>query len=391
MGQAKKIFCGPPGIELNQIFGTKKASNVYSHFKGRNVVYVHKGRTAIRLACTILGLGPDNEVLAPAYNCGSEVDALLSSGTSVVLYRIGKSSAIDVNDLEDKITPRTKAIYITHYFGFPQSMAKIAEICERKGLYLVEDCALALFSKNGTGVLGTIADISIFSLTKTLPVPDGGILLINNDRLQNKNLILSKPEDAQILRAMLPGLKAGTLRWLSRTPLYPLCKLFLEWNGMAAKAVDEKNVQCKPDIPASYYYNEKMSEKEMSPLTKYMLRAFDPEYIVAKRRKNFKTLLHTLSQYEYVKPLLKKLPEGVCPLNFPIVTDGRDQIRSRLNERGIDAWAWWKGYHHGLAWEKFPDACFLKDHVLTLPVHQDLDEREVNYMAETVGEIFRSL
>jgi perosamine synthetase len=68
----------------------------------------------------------------------------------------------------------------------------------------------------------------------------------------------------------------------------------------------------------------------------------------------------------------------------------RDHVRSKLRELGIDVGVWWKGYHRILPWNDFPEACFLKDHVLTLPVHQELDEREVSYIAENVREVLTS-
>jgi dTDP-4-amino-4,6-dideoxygalactose transaminase len=337
-------------------------------------------------------LGPDNEVLAPSYNCGSEIDALLSSGASVVLYRIDRSSSVDLNYLEKRITNRTKAVYVTHFFGFPQSTMEIKEICVRRGLHLIEDCALALFSNSGREILGTTGDISIFSLPKTLPVPDGGILLVNNSNLLGRPLNFSHPGHVKILIAALPGLKSGFLRWLSvRTPLYPLCKSLFERNHVGSIHSNVEDSLFKPDIPTSYYYDEKLSEKKISFLTKHMLKSFNTEHVIARRRKNFSTLLALLSQCGNVELLFKQLPNGVCPLSFPIIFENRDQMRSRLSERGIDAGAWWKGYHRSLPWNDFPDACFLKDHVLTLPVHQDLDERAVDYIAKTVGEVLKLL
>jgi dTDP-4-amino-4,6-dideoxygalactose transaminase len=122
-----------------------------------------------------------------------------------------------------------------------------------------------------------------------------------------------------------------------------------------------------------------------------MLRSFDTKHIIARRRENYNTLLAQLSQCTTVEPLFKRLPEGVCPLSFPIVIENRDQMRLKLSERGIEAGAWWKGYHRNLPWNDFPEACFLKDHVLTLPVHQDLDARAVDYIVKTVGEVLKSV
>src|SRR4030042_2857290 len=177
---SKFSYCGPPGFRIKHFTGGVKIHNVISWFENTAIEYVYRGRTGIRHACELIGLCQGSEVLAPAYNCGSEIDALLNSGTSVVLYRVDRSCKIDMNDLLNRITWKTKAIYITHYFGFPQEVDKIKQICNANGLYMIEDCALSLFSSDGARKLGTIGDVGIFSFPKTLPVPDGGALVVND-------------------------------------------------------------------------------------------------------------------------------------------------------------------------------------------------------------------
>jgi perosamine synthetase len=149
-----KPFCGQPGIGIAAIFRPKVQFAVPTWFEGRSVRYVHKARIAIRHVCDALGLCPGTETLAPSYNCGSEIDPLLKSGTSVVLYRVDKNAKIDIADLISRVTKKTKAIYVTHYFGFPQDLREIRRVCVDKKIYLIEDCALALFTAVGENQLG---------------------------------------------------------------------------------------------------------------------------------------------------------------------------------------------------------------------------------------------
>jgi dTDP-4-amino-4,6-dideoxygalactose transaminase len=58
-----------------------------------------------------------------------------------------------------------------------------------------------------------------------------------------------------------------------------------------------------------------------------------------------------------------------------------------LNQLGIDARAWWKGYHPELSWKDFPDACYLKDKLLALPIHQDIAAADVEYIVNTLIEL----
>src|SRR5437879_1432817 len=80
-----------------------------------------------------------------------------------------------------KLTPEVAALYVIHYAGFSQDMEAARQLADSAGLPLVEDCALALLSRNGDKPLGSYGDLSIFCLYKTLPVPNGGALLARGE------------------------------------------------------------------------------------------------------------------------------------------------------------------------------------------------------------------
>ena len=178
-------FCGPPGIKLLKVIRFSADNGVQDYLNGRLAFYTHKGRTAIQKVCRLLGLEAGDEILAPSYNCGSEIDPLLSSGASIRLYRVKTNCQIDFDNLAKSITPKTKAIYVTHYFGFPQPIVDLKRISQETGLPLIEDCALSLFSKSGSIRLGTTGSMAIFSFPKSLPVPDGGALIVNDPKLMH--------------------------------------------------------------------------------------------------------------------------------------------------------------------------------------------------------------
>ena len=109
-----------------------------------------RGRSAVALACRLFGIGPGHEVLVPAYNCGTELDALLHSGAQVVGYQVSRKCEIDLEDLIGRRSARTRAVYFIHYFGWEQPMEELRRWCDDQGLLLIEDCALALFSKGSS-------------------------------------------------------------------------------------------------------------------------------------------------------------------------------------------------------------------------------------------------
>ena len=160
-------------------------------FCADNKFYFFSGRNALWHAMKILGLSQDSEVLIPSYNCGAEIDPIIQWGAKVRLYRVGPKLRIDLDHLRGKMDKNTKALLVTHYFGFPQDIDVIRKMCDEKDLCLIEDCTHAMLSTCKNRPLGSFGDISIFSFKKFLPVPDGGLMVINNGNLKQPGGLVS--------------------------------------------------------------------------------------------------------------------------------------------------------------------------------------------------------
>src|SRR5690242_18790203 len=139
-------------------------------------------RNAIYHCLNLLNIEPGSRVLVPAYICRAAVDPFFAYGADVDFYSIKSDCAADVRDLEARIRPETKAVLAAHYFGFPQDILRIREICDRYGIALIEDCAHVLSGQIGEQAIGSFGDVAIFSWRKFLPVYDGGELVINRPR-----------------------------------------------------------------------------------------------------------------------------------------------------------------------------------------------------------------
>lgn len=381
-------YCGPPGAVIRDIMGRSNSDGAEAWFNSKTVYYVHKARTAIRHACDLLGLAKESEVLAPSYNCGSEIDALRSSGVSVTLYDIDRSCRTNLSDLRRRISEKTRAIYVTHYFGFPQLIYEIKKLCEDKDIYLIEDCALSLFSCDGPTKLGSIGDISVFNFPKVLPVPDGGALVINNADLPTNAWGLQRPNLSKVMRGMLPLLKRNILRNCFGTRVsYPFLWSVLKRTQMFSNGSVKNNRSLVPEMPRSYYYDGRLNNKAVSAITKRLLRAVDVSGVINRRRENFNELLSLLSGVEGIEPLFKVLPDGVCPLHFPVIVDSRREICQKMNGLCIATIEWWAGYHPDFPWDEYPSTCFLKNNLLTLPLHQQLDKEHITFIAQSLVDV----
>ncbi|UCC98842.1 MAG: DegT/DnrJ/EryC1/StrS aminotransferase family protein [Phycisphaerales bacterium] len=385
----KQLYCGPSSPSICHRRRTDGGDSVGAWFEKEQVFYAHKARVGIRWACDLLKLGEGQKILTPAYNCGSEISPLLNCGASVTLYRVDKEGQLDLEDLHKRYCSQTKAVYVTHYFGFPQPTASIRQFCDERQIPLIEDCALSLFSCDGEAKLGSSGDISIFNFPKTLPVPDGGMVLINNPDLHVDSWKMRGPPIVRVSRNVPPLIKRYVLRMSAGSNLlYPILLYILEHKQSASSSNGAARTAL-PDMPSNYYYDERLNDRKVSRLTERLLGTFDVATIISRRRTNFIHYLNFLSDLQDVEPLYEELPDGVCPLYFPVIVGNRGKVCQKLNDVSISAVAWWAGYHRGLPWDEYPDACFLKDNLLVLPVHQQLSELHIEFISRKLIDCVR--
>jgi dTDP-4-amino-4,6-dideoxygalactose transaminase len=380
------LYCGPPGLEIKSFFTAIDSDNIISWFDNRKVVYFHKARVAIRYACDLLGIGAGDTILAPSYNCGSEIDPLYKSGAEVSLYRVDETGQIDISDLQKRVNAKTRLIYVTHYFGFPHDLTQIKKICKVNDIFLLEDCALSLLSNEpDRKKIGSTGDISVFCFPKTLPVPDGGVMVINNPLLNSNQHVLLDTPPIMIIHELYLLLKRLLLHKLSCCrPLFS----FIFHITRKSRPEDKYSANNKfPDIPTYEYYQINLNRRKISGLTKYMLKHWNSNHIMQIRRSNYQRYLRAFADHRNIKLLFNELPEGVCPLYFPILVNKSKYINWQLNLRSVGSIAWWSLYHRNCSWQDYPEACYLKNNLLVLPVHHQLNEKHIDYIIRQVNEV----
>jgi dTDP-4-amino-4,6-dideoxygalactose transaminase len=155
---------------------------------------VANGTVALHLAYSALGLQMGDEVILPALTFVATANAAVYCGARVRFADIiGPNDLnIDPHDIEQKITPQTKAIALVHYGGYPCRMPEIMEIAARHGLALVEDAAHAPGAALEGRALGAWGDVGCFSFfsNKNIAVGEGGMVVTNRDDLAEKIRLL---------------------------------------------------------------------------------------------------------------------------------------------------------------------------------------------------------
>jgi len=180
-------------IESNQLFAEKEVKTFeeqYSAYLGtKHCLGLGNATQALHLALAALDIGEGDEVLVTSYSWISTASCILMQNAVPVFCDIEKESlGLCPQDLETKITPLTKAVIITHMFGYPSKIQEIQNICIRYGIPLIEDSSHAHGAEVDDKKVGTFGDISVFSLhqRKSLSVGDGGLLCTNHDKVAEK-------------------------------------------------------------------------------------------------------------------------------------------------------------------------------------------------------------
>jgi len=320
------------------------------------VVLLARARHGLHLGARAVGLDPGDEVLVPAYHHGSEVEALVAAGLAVRFYEASGSLAPDEHELDGLLGPRTRALHLTHYLGFPQDSARWRRWCDERGLLLVEDAAQAwLADVEGTPV-GSFGDLVVFCLYKTYGLPDGAALLVRGtaaapgpvaDRRHGGPAALIRRHGA-----WLAG-RSGALAVL------------------AARFAHDGAYRPEDDMALG-------SPAEPSPATRSLVPRL-PEDAAGRRRAHYRLLLDELAG-EVPAPF-GELPAGASPFAFPVATDRKGELLAHLERAGIHALDFWSTPHPALPAARFPAAARRRASTVLLPVHQELRPPDLERIA----------
>jgi dTDP-4-amino-4,6-dideoxygalactose transaminase len=350
-------------------------------FGRENVTMWHCARTAIWQGVRRLGLAEGDRVLAPAYSCGSEVDALLGAGLTVDFYRILPDLRVDLDHVRELCRTPARALYVTHYFGFPQSMAEITSFAREHDLFVLEDNAHGLYSLDADGKpLGSFGDIGVFSFPKTLPVPDGGALVIRGARGNPSTADSESPAFRPV---------AGRIKFLLGQ------SLAARFPGGKEASRDPDDRPSDPDPVAQrrilrrILFDPKRVRWRMSAVTRFLVDRAAHAQIRDRRRRHWTALAGTVRGEREAVPLFRDLPNGCCPLFYPIRSSESCRLQRHLLDRGVESKRIWSFAHPAMPEGGFPFEEELRRSVIALPIHQDLEDRDMERISDAI-DAFRS-
>lgn len=326
--------------------------------------WVCSGREALALLCNILSLGDSDEVLLPSYLCLEALRPFLQARVRVRFYPVSQSLRISARTVAERISSRTKLVLLVHYFGLPLPLRLFRELRSlQPAVAIVEDCVQAGLSFNAEGrLVGQDGDFSIFSYRKLLPLPDGGVLFAN---IPSRSVQLNNdwPWRWGFLACRLAGMTLKSVYERHPAAMRKIC--FRNWLLQADRILAKH-----PVLGSASFWSRRL------------LWRISIEKAWAQRRWNFLYLLNSLLSDPdafAVRPLYRSLPDGACPLGFPLLAQDRDGIRIRLIQQGV---------YPPIHWElpavidrhEFSEAHALAARIMTLPIDQRYGKDDIDRM-----------
>jgi len=325
-------------------------------FFGRPAVCVVNGTAALHLALQSVGVGLGDEVLIQSLTYVASFQAISATGARPVACDVDPSTlCLDLNDAERRLTSKTRAIMPVHYSGGVGELDKIYAFAKKHGLRVIEDAAHAFGSDYKGRKVGGFGDISCFSFDgiKNITSGEGGCIVT---------------DDADVLRRIKDARLLGVIKDTEN-----------RYEGKRSWKFDV-------ELQGWRYHMSNI----MAAIGSVQLSRFEK---LAEQRQELAAHYQNLLKDDCRLKTIKINYREVVPHIFTVVlSEGTDRelIRAKLLERKIETGIHYYPNHlHSLYKDKgkFPVTDAIEPHILTLPLHPDLDFMDVDYVVNNLIEV----
>lgn len=351
---------GPRTIEFEKQFE--------QYVGAKYCVGVNSCTAALHLALLTQGIGPGDEVITTPLTFASSANTILHVGATPVFADIDpQTGLIDPQEIEKKITDRTRAIVPVHYSGLAADLDAIGALCDKYNLFLSEDAAHAVETRYKGELIGHHPKGAVsysFYATKNLACGEGGALVTDDPEIAEKARVLST-------HGMSAGSwnrygKGGSWRYDIEEPGYKY-NMFDIQAGLAMTQLRRMDDMQKRRFEAVQVYEEAFKDVPQLRLQK------TPEYCH-----------HSRHLY-----ILRIVPERL--------TISRDQFIEELKERNVGVSVHFIALHtmsayakrFGFKPEDFPKAYAFSESEISLPMYSTLGIENAQYVADAVLDICR--
>jgi dTDP-4-amino-4,6-dideoxygalactose transaminase len=319
-----------------------------------------RARHALLAGVMALGLAVGDEVLVPAYHHGSEIEALAVAGCALRFYDATESLEPSVDELESLVSSRTRALYVTHYLGFPQDVKRWRAWCDQRGLLLLEDAAQAWLASSDDSPVGMHGDLAVFCLYKTFGLPDGAALITRSASVTSAG---NAP-------------RAGTLDFAS------LARRHAAW--LASRSGLLGALTSVTDRAGEYLPERDFALGEVRGPARGTLRLLRRlgDDAADRRRSHYRALLDDLATD--VPAPFDELAAGASPFGLPVSCANKYGLLEHAAGHGIQALDFWSVPHPLLPVDRFPGAAARRATTVVFPSHQELQPSDLQTIIDVV-------
>lgn len=382
----------PPSALLETTSAHASAkSDIPSILEIKNTLFTTSGRASIALALEHAGITTDDEILIPAYHCEAMVAPAKWRQAQIIFYRINPDTSAQLEDITSKITPKTRAIIVTHYFGFEQQLHNVKKLCVEHNMILIEDCAHAMFGVSSGQAIGATGDYAIGSCMKFLPIYEGGMLCSASRNLNNLNL--SPPSVKFQIKSGINALeisinynRLGSLGQGVKALLKIKDKL---WKHLKQSKIGHDGSSLGPSSSeGGFGLDEGWIHKNMSWFSRWIINHSALDQIALKRRQNYQAMYPTLAKLPHCRVLFESLSEHTVPWVFPIYVEHPEKYFIPLKMQGVPVWRFGEFLDSAVTKDVCPVSVEYSQHIFQFPCHQSLTLDEINWMLDKITQIF---
>ncbi|MFF9011383.1 DegT/DnrJ/EryC1/StrS family aminotransferase [Streptomyces sp. NPDC014870] len=328
------------------------------------LLFINSATAGLFLSTQLAGLGPGDDVVLPSASFVSAANAIASTGARPVFCDVDpRTLNPSVDDIRQAWTPRTRAVVILHYGGYPGQAREIADLCRERGALLIEDAACAVASRADGQACGTFGDLAVWSFDsmKVLVTGDGGMLYVRDPELA-----------AQARRLAYHGLE--------RPSSFGAAKVSHRWWEMQVRE-----------------HGQRVLGNDMTAALGLVQLGRLPEF-VATRRRHAEQYDRLLADVRGLR-LPPKLPEGheTSYYFYWVQVDPalRDRLAAELLELGIYTTFRYPPLHRVPVYRsdhlRLPATDEASEATLLLPLHHGLTSQDVESVATAVRKVLQQL
>ena len=354
--KSKWISTGPKCEELESIF--------IDMFGAKHAVSLSNCTDALHLACRVLDIGEGDEVICPSLTFAASVNCIRYVGATPVFCDVCGIHDMNINpaEIEKAVTPKTKAIIVVHFAGFPCDMDALMQIARKHNLKVIEDACHGPLSEYKGKKLGVIGDVGCFSFfsNKNISTGEGGMITTNDAALHQK---------VRLLRS----------------------------HGMTTMSYQRAQGHATSYDIAELGYNYRMDDIRAA-IGIVQMKKLLPD--LQKRAEIRKWYLEGLSNIPGIVVPFADNKEFVSNYIMPVILENstvekRESIRNQLHEKGIQTSVHYPAVHRFSIYHEFTNSLpvteYITDNELTIPMYGSLTKENVQYICESFKSIIEKI